>query len=102
MKTKSHNFEELGSRSGIITTAAANSTAPARKDDRLPIDRDARKRNRTFPTPKVLNWLRTTLPDAYGLAEVVGRWVWVQFQEKPAADIRQQLVAFESFRLRVP
>ena len=41
--------------------------------------------------PKVLNLLQTQLPDAYRLAEVVGKWVWVQFAEQPAAEIRQQL-----------
>ena len=40
---------------------------------------------------KVLELLVAQLPDVYGLAEVVGKWVWVQFQEIPAAEIRQQL-----------
>jgi hypothetical protein len=44
-----------------------------------------------LPTPKVLNLLLTTAPDAYRLAEVVGKWVWVTFKEQPAAEIRQQL-----------
>ena len=45
----------------------------------------------TLPTPKVLNLLLLSAPDAYRLAEVVGKWVWVQFNEQPAAEIRQQL-----------
>ena len=60
-------------------------------DTRLPIDTEARKQNRTLPTPKVLNLLHAQLPSAYRLAEVVGKWVWVQFKEQPAAEIRQQL-----------
>jgi hypothetical protein len=44
-----------------------------------------------MPTPKVLQQLLTKLPDVYGLAEVVGKWVWVRFSEQPAAEIRQQL-----------
>lgn len=63
----------------------------ARVDNRLPIDAEARKKNRTLPTPKVLNALLTTLPDVYRTAEVVGKWVWVRFTETPAAEIRQQL-----------
>ncbi len=31
------------------------------------------------------------VPDVYGAAEVVGRWVWVQFNEVPQAGLRQQL-----------
>ena len=72
-------------------TEAAPVAQPERKDNRLPIDSEARKANRTLPTPKVLNLLLTTLPDVYRAAEVVGKWVWVQFKEQPAAEIRQQL-----------
>ena len=93
MKTSSQNQAELGSRSAHSrsgNTAAA--AAPTdRKDGRLPIDTEARKQNRTWPTTKVLQHLQTQMPDTYRLAEVVGKWVWVQFAEQPAAEIRQQL-----------
>jgi hypothetical protein len=72
-------------------TEAAPVAQPEKKDNRLPIDSEARKANRTLPTPKVLNLLFTTLPDVYRAAEVVGKWVWVTFKEQPAAEIRQQL-----------
>ena len=73
------------------TEAQTAPTQPEKQDNRLPIDREARKQNRTLPTPKVLNLLHTQLPAAYRLAEVVGKWVWVTFKEQPAAEIRQQL-----------
>ena len=74
------------------TAAPEGAAAPAAKQDtRLPIDSEARKANRTLPTPKVLTLLHQQLPAAYRLAEVVGRWIWVQFKEQPAAEIRQQL-----------
>jgi len=100
MKTSSQNKSELGSRSAQSSSGNTAAAAPAqaggpsgsdRKDHRLPIDTEARKANRTLPTPKVLNLLQTQLPDAYRLAEVVGKWIWVQFAEQPAAEIRQQL-----------
>ena len=99
MKTKSQKSNTgLGSRSAQSssqnTAAAQAPSTPAqteRQDQRLPIDREQRTKNRTLPTPKVLNQLFTTLPDVYRLAEVVGKWVWVQFKETPAAEIRQQL-----------
>jgi hypothetical protein len=72
----------------VVSTTA---TAPERKDTRLPIDTEARKRNRSLPTEKVLNLLQTGSPDIFSLAEVVGKWVWVTFQEQPAAEIRQTL-----------
>lgn len=98
MKTNKQN--KSGAREQIRnteqnSTAAAQAqsapTQPEKKDNRLPIDREARKKNRTLPTPKVLNALFTTLPDVYRTAEVVGKWVWVRFTETPAAEIRQQL-----------
>ena len=72
----------------VVSTTA---TAPERKDNRLPIDTEARKRNRSLPTEKVLNLLQTGSPDLFNLAEVVGKWVWVTFKEQPAAEIRQTL-----------
>jgi hypothetical protein len=66
-------------------------TAPQKPDTRLPIDSEARKRNRSLPTEKVLNLLQTGSPDLFNLAEVVGKWVWVAFKEQPAAEIRQTL-----------
>jgi hypothetical protein len=99
MKTTSQkNNSGLGSK---IAQSSSNQnktevqTAPAaqpvKPDNRLPIDAEARKTNRMLSTPKVLNALFTKLPDVYRLAEVVGRWVWVQFKEQPTAEIRQQL-----------
>jgi hypothetical protein len=79
---------------GLLAGSANHvpATAPQQhQDSRLPIDSEARKRNRTLPTEKVLNLLLTGSPELYRLAEVVGKWVWVTFKEQPAAEIRQQL-----------
>ena len=98
MKTNKQTKSGLESRSAQLSsnnTAAAvapSAVAPvAKQDTRLPIDSEARKKNRTLPTPKVLHLLLTSLPDVYRAAEVVGKWVWVTFKEQPAAEIRQQL-----------
>ena len=95
MKTNTKKSIGLGSRSAQLSstnnnTAAAGAVAP-KPDNRLPIDTEARKKNRTLPTPKVLNLLLTSAPDIYRLAEVVGKWIWVTFKETPAAEIRQKL-----------
>ena len=98
MKTKHSKIqtEGLPSRPDQLSTAdsstAQSASAPVEKTDtRLPIDREQRSKNRTLPTSKVLSQLLMSLPDAYRLAEVVGKWVWVQFKDTPAAEIRQQL-----------
>ncbi len=73
---------------------AQSAVAPAaveKKDNRLPIDTEARKKNRTLPTEKVLNLLLNKQPEIYRLAEVVGKWVWVTFRETPAPELRQVL-----------
>lgn len=82
---------QFSTPNGGDITAKDEAEIAARVDNRLPIDSEARKKNRTLPTPKVLNLLLNSLPDAYYRAEVVGKWIWVRFTEQPAAELRQQL-----------
>jgi len=99
MKTNQKNQIGLKSKSAQLSStntpetqsAVAPVAAVEKKDNRLPIDTETRKKNRTLPTPKVLNLLLTSAPELYRLAEVVGKWVWVTFKETPAAEVRQQL-----------
>ena len=88
MKTTSQK-NTTGTRGQIRTVE--QQAQPEKKDTRLPIDTEARKKNRCLPTEKVLNLLQTGSPDLFNLAEVVGKWVWVAFKEQPAAEIRQTL-----------
>jgi hypothetical protein len=91
MKTTSQK-NNSGSPGQIRTTEQAVCTAATVKQDtRLPIDAEARKRNRTLPTPKVLELLKSSNPGLFNLAEVVGKWVWIQFRETPAPELRQIL-----------
>jgi len=73
------------------SAVAVGQSGTDKQDTRLPIDTEARKKNRTMPTDKVLALLHTVNPDLFNLAEVVGKWIWVQFKEQPAATLRQQL-----------
>ena len=98
MKTTSQkNNSGLGSKSAQLSSstpapAAPSAVAPASKPDtRLPIDTEARKKNRTLPTEKVLALLQQQDRRLWELAEVVGKWIWVSFKETPAAEIRQSL-----------
>jgi len=96
MKTTSQkNTKGLVSRSAQLTsdTAAAPAapSAAVKTDSRLPIDSEARKKNRTLPTDKVLALLQQQDRRLWELAEVVGKWVWVAFSEQPAPTVRQTL-----------
>ena len=95
MKTTSQKkSSELQSRSAQLSSTSTDTppqAQPVKRDERLPIDAEARKKNRTLPTDKVLNLLLTGSPELYRLAEVVGKWVWVQFKECPCGTHRQQL-----------
>ena len=99
MKTNTQNKSGLGSRSAQLssnssstqTAVAGGQTGTDKPDNRLPIDTEARKKNRTLPTPKVLNNLLAKLPDVYRLPKVVGGGFGVLLKETPTAEIRQQL-----------
>ena len=81
---------------GQIRTVEQQATAPQaqatdKTDSRLPIDTEARKKNRTLPTDKVLALLQQQDRRLWEMAEVVGKWIWVSFSEQPAPTVRQTL-----------
>jgi hypothetical protein len=86
LKSKSAQLSSTPETQGAVAPAQVE-----RKDNRLPIDTEARKKNRTLPTPKVLELLKASNPGLFNLAEVVGKWVWVTFRETPAPELRQIL-----------
>ena len=88
---KSNRLPQESKQSQQAAVQPTSTPQPERVDTRLPIDTEARKKNRTMPTDKVLALLHTVNPDLFNLAEVVGKWIWVQFKEQPAATLRQQL-----------
>ena len=105
MKTKSNKKSSSGllsrpdeQRSETQTTTEQPQVAPAEqaKPTRiLPyVNFQQRDENRALSTDRVLELLRKWLPDVYGLAEVVGKWVWVTFPEQPAETVRGQLSQF--------
>ena len=89
MKTTSQKMTE--GTPGQIRTVEQTAAATDKRDTRLPINTEARKKNRNLPTPKVLALLKNANPGLFNLAEVVGKWVWVAFRETPAPELRQIL-----------
>jgi hypothetical protein len=56
-------------------------------ESRPEIDFDLRRANRTLDTERLLLLLRTEAPRFFEIAEVVGKWVWIQFSDKQPATI---------------
>ena len=69
--------EQVGSRAG--------------KPELAQINLSRRRANRELPTEKVLSLLQKETPRFFELAEVVGKWVWVQFTEKQPREITSRL-----------
>ena len=55
------------------------------------IDFARRHRNRRLPTESLLTLIRRETPEFWELAEVVGRWVWIQFDGKQPRQITSAL-----------
>lgn len=72
MKTTSQNTMK-----GLPSRPEQLSTKGNRK-----FDGNRRKENRSLSTDKLLVLLRTEAPRLYEAAEVVGKWVWLQFPDK--------------------
>jgi len=51
------------------------------RSEQLNTERDNAKHNanRELPTNTVLNFLKAQLPQQYELAEIVGKWIWLEF-----------------------
>jgi hypothetical protein len=85
MKTKlnSNKDSELQNRTAQRTVEA---------ETELPkIDLVKRHRNRSLPTERLLALLQKEAPRLWELAEVVGKWVWVQFEGKQPPQITAEL-----------
>ncbi len=80
--------------------AAEGRSGSDRKDNRdgrsnlLPIDLKLRQTNRMLPTEKVIELLRAQAPEFFRAAEVIGKWVWIQFTDKQPREITAQLAQF--------
>ncbi len=94
MKTKSSKSKsapELQVQSSNHQSEAAAEPTPARQAGLLRIDFEQRRANRRLPTEQVLDLLQRRLRRAFELAEIVGKWVWVQFSEKQPREITAEL-----------
>jgi hypothetical protein len=89
MKTKIQQLKGLKSRSEQLGT---EKTA---ENPLLPIDFERRLANRRLSTEKLLALLRSESPRFFEVAEVVGKWVWVQFTEKQPREVTAHLAELD-------
>jgi hypothetical protein len=83
MKTKSNkNQIKAQSRPEQLSTNTEN---------RPRIDFKKRFANRALNTEGLLALLRNEMPSFFELAEVVGKWVWIQFADKQPSDVTRIL-----------
>jgi hypothetical protein len=86
MKTNIHNSKTgLPGRSEQVNTAKQGNQNPN------PIDSAKRRENRKLSTDAVLAALAGTVPELMQIVQVVGSWVWLEFDEAPEAVIRQKI-----------
>ena len=94
MKTKSQNTKpapglRVQSSNHQETPATAEQTPERQK---LPaINFKRRKVNRSLNTESVLSLLREEAPSFFAVAEVVGKWIWIQFTEKQPREVTAAL-----------
>jgi hypothetical protein len=86
MKTKSKNQIQ---KAGLLNRPEQLST-----ENRPKIDFALRRANRALETEKLLALLRSESPRFFEVAEVVGKWVWIQFSDKQPPTITRVLAEF--------
>jgi hypothetical protein len=80
MKTNNKNQIKAQSRPEQLST-----------ENRPKINMELRRTNRALATEKLLALLRNQSPRFFEMAEVVGKWVWIQFTEKQPAEVTSVL-----------
>jgi hypothetical protein len=87
------NTENIMKKNATNTTAkpAVKPATEQPPQSKPSVDFAKREANRQLPTNQVLELLKTSMPRQFELAEVVGKWIWIQFAEAPAPQIRAEL-----------
>ncbi len=60
-------------------------------NSRPKINMELRQANRKLQTENLLALLRSETPNFFDLAEVVGKWVWIQFSDKQPPTVTRVL-----------
>lgn len=93
-KTNTNSNSNQNSNTGLLTRPEQSGTEPKVKAPAKQLPRISLKRrfaNRALNTDKLVNLLRNEAPRFFEVAEVVGKWVWIQFSERQPAEITSEL-----------
>src|SRR5262245_13726583 len=89
---KMNGLQSQSEQVGTKTEQTATATQKPETEKKRPyVNYKERDANRTLPTERVMELLRSKMPEQYNLAEIVGKWVWVTFAEIPSDKIRAGL-----------
>ena len=95
MKTHTNSDTQLkglpGQSSKSVVGTETSRTSSSRTDARPRIDMAKRTANRQLATRDLLALLRSEAPSLYEVAQVVGKWDWVQFSEKQPLEVTSVL-----------
>jgi len=80
-------------KSGLKSQSEQSDTIQKSKS-RPEIDFAIRRTNRSLDTERLLALLRSEAPRFFEMAEVVGKWVWIQFTDKQPSAITHVLAEF--------
>ena len=94
-ETRAANIKKKLMKNKIKSEAAAPANADQLSsnttDKRAKIDIARRQANRALNTERLLALLRRETPNFFELAEVVGKWVWIQFSDKQPPTVTSVL-----------
>ena len=92
MKTNTNksNKNQNTPKEGLLTRPEQLGTKQTAVN-RPKIDLALRRTNRKLETEKLLALLRSETPTFFELAEVVGKWVWIQFTDKQPSSVTRIL-----------
>ena len=81
----------MKTNSQILKSGLKNRSEQLSTANRPQINFARRLANRSLNTEKLLALLRREVPSVFALAEVVGKWVWIQFADKQPGEVTRVL-----------
>ena len=97
MKTHTNQNDQLKGlpvQSSKSVVGTGNPGTSSSSDTRPRIDMAKRDANRQLGTQNLLGLLQSQAPRFYELAQVVGKWIWIEFPDKQPPQITSQLAQF--------
>jgi len=91
-RPRTHSSKKKTMKTKIQNSNSRLKNRIAQHQKQLPrIDFARRQQNRALDTDRLLALLRSETPSFFAMAEVVGRWVWIQFSDKQPPTVTSVL-----------